>query len=141
MKTRTLFLVSTIVIGLAAGFWLYGGARTMSATVNFDMTAFLAGLVFGFVLPLVVVLPPLLIAKKFWLRERVWPLPSWFVALAVCLLAGSLASEGWILRDEARFSAEVSKTNGSNPYNRARVWPNQTGSLVFVPGEGIHSTD
>ena len=141
MKARIPLLVSAIVFGLATGFWLYGGARTMRETVSFDITAFLSGLAFGVVLPLVVILPPLFTAKKFWLRQKVWPVPSWFVAFAGCLLAGSLASEGWILRDEARFAAEVSKTNSDAPYSRSRAWPNQTGSLVFVPGEGIHSTD
>jgi len=141
MKTRTTLLVSASVIGLAAGFWLYGIGRTMQETVNFKISAFLSGLVLGVILPLVVVLPPLLTAKKFWLREKVWPLPSWLVALAVCLLTGSLASEGWILRDEVRFAAEVAKTNGEAVYSRGRAWPNQICGLVFVPGKGIHSTD
>lgn len=141
MKVRTTLLVSAIVVGLAASFWLYGGARTMRETVSFDIVASVSGFVFGVLLPLVIILPPLLVAKKLWHLEKGWRVPSWFIAFAICLLVGSLASEAWILRDEAQFSAEVSKTNKEVLYSRSRTWPNQTCSLVFVPGQGIHATD
>jgi hypothetical protein len=140
MKTKTTTLVFAIVVGFAVGFWLYGIGRTMRETVNFNTTALLSGLIFGVALPLAVVLL-LLIAFKLCFLERWWPVCLLFVVFAVSLLGGSLASESWILWDEARFSAEVSKANGRNPYSRPRAWPNQGCSLVFVPGMGIHSTD
>jgi len=34
MKARIPLLVSAIVIGLGASFWLYGGARTMGETAS-----------------------------------------------------------------------------------------------------------
>ena len=141
MKARTVLLVLATFIGLAAGFWLYGGARTMQETVGLDISAFLVGLFLSFILPLLVVLPPVITAKKFWLREKVWSWPAWVVAFALSLFAGSLASEAWILADEARFAAEVPKRNSEAIYHRARAWPNQNCSLLFVPGAGIHSTD
>ena len=111
MKVRTTLLISAIVVGLAGSFWLYGSARTMRETVSFDIAAAVSGFIFGVLLPLVVILPPLLMAKKLWHRDKGWRVPSWFIAFAVCLLVGSLASEAWILRDEAQFSAEVSRLN------------------------------
>jgi hypothetical protein len=140
MKSRATLLVSAIVAGLGVGFWLYGIGRTMRENVNFDTTASLSGLLLGVGLPLVVLLPTLIV-KKVWFPEKAWPMSSLLAAFAVALLAGSLASEWWILRDEARFSVEASKTNGGTPYSRSRAWPNQTCSLVFVPGKGIHATD
>ena len=112
----------------------------MRETVNLNTTAFLTGLFFGVALPLVLVLW-LFIAKNLWFREKFWPVSSLFVPIAVSLLVGSLASESWILWDEARFSAEVSKAGGGNPYDRPRAWPNQGCSLVYVPGKGIHAID
>ena len=140
MKSRTTFLVLAIVVGFVGGFWLYGVGRTMRETVNFNTTAFLSGLLLGVGLPLIVVLP-LLIAKKLWFRDKVWPVSLLLVAFVASLLVGSFASEAWILRDEARFSAETTNANPATPYSRPRVWPNQTCGLVFVPGKGIHSTD
>lgn len=140
MKSRATLLLVATVAGLGIGFWLYGIGRTMRETVNFNVTASLFGLLLSIVIPLLVLLP-VLIGKKLWLREKLWPLSSLLVVFATCLLVGSFASELWILRDEARFSAEVAKTNNANPYSRPRTWPNQTCSLVFVPDKGIHGTN
>ena len=141
MKSRTTLLILAIVVGLATGFWLYGMARTLRGTVNFDIATLVTSLLFGVVFPLLIVSPPLLAAKKYWFHDKMWPPPSWFVAFGVCLLVGGLASEGWILHDEARFVEEVSKTNNQVLYSRSRAWPYQNCSLVVVPGEGIHSID
>jgi len=136
MKSRKLFLILEIV-GFGIGFLLYGIGRTMRETVNFNTTASLSGLLLGVVLPLIVILP-VLIAKKLWFRTVAWPGSLLLVAFVASLLVGSLVSEAWILRDEARFSAE---TTNAIPYSRPRAWPNQTCSLVFVPGKGTHGTD
>ena len=141
MKARTILVVLAAVVGLVTGFWLYGMARTMQETVGLDISAFLLALFLSFILPLLVVLPPVITAKKSWLCEKVWTWPVWVIVFALSLFAGSVASEAWILRDEARFGAELSKRNSEALYSRARAWPNSAGSLVFVPGGGIHSTD
>lgn len=139
MKSQTTVAILAIVGAFAVGFWLYGVGRTMRETVNFHASASISGLFLGVALPLAV-LAPLLIAMKLWLREKPWPVSYLVVAFAASLLVGSFASECWILRDEARFSAEAANA-GSNPYSRTRAWPNQTCGLVFEPGKGIHSTD
>jgi hypothetical protein len=141
MNARTLLLPAVIVAGLAVGFWLYGGGRTMCETVGFTVPAFLFGLLLSVILPLILIVLPLLIAKNFWFREKAWPLSSLFMTFAVCLLIGSFASEVWILRDEAKFEDEVKHLDPETPYSRSRAWPNRTTSLVFVPNVGIHATD
>src|SRR3954452_16668495 len=134
MKLRTTVMTLASVGGFVVGFWLYGVGRTMHETVSFHTGASLSGLLLGVALPLMMIVP-LLIAKKPWLREKLWPVPTLLIVVSACLLVGSLASECWLLRDEARFSAEAAKAE-SNPYSRPRAWPNQTGGLVFVPGKG-----
>jgi hypothetical protein len=111
----------------------------MSETFHFNMRASVFGLTLVVAVPLLI-LPILLSAKKLWLPGRSWAASSWLAVLGMSLLVGSLISEMWILRDEARFSAEAAQANG-NRYSRARAWPNQGCSLVFMPGRGIHSTD
>lgn len=112
----------------------------MRETVGFDVAAFGFGLLTGVGLPLFIILP-FLVFKTIRLREKIRPTPWLIAVLAANLLIGSLISEWWILRDETQFSEEVSKADGQNPYSRARAWPNQSCSLVFVPGKGIHATD
>lgn len=142
MKLRTILFVFAMVIVFAIGFWLYGIGRTMRETVAFNTTAFLSGLFLGVGLPLLVILP-LLVAKIIYSHGKVLTVPFSLlvVKFTVLLLVGSIASEVWILRDEASFSAETTKGNVVASYSRPRAWPNQTCSLVFVPGKGIHSTD
>lgn len=140
MKSRVPW-ISAIVIGFAAGFWNYGGVRTMQETVGFDSAAFGFGLLLGVVFfPSMAVLP-LLLARTIWPNLKSWTPPSAFVALGVALLVGSVFSEWWILRDESKFSDEVSQVSLSSPYGRARAWPNEGCRLVFIPGQGIHATD
>lgn len=58
-------------------------------------------------------------------------------------LLGCVCAEGWIVYDEGRFRDEVSRHTAAGfttRYGRARAWPNTNGSLVFVPGRGIHAT-
>jgi glucan phosphoethanolaminetransferase (alkaline phosphatase superfamily) len=131
-------LALAIVVGLVVGFWFYGIGRTMRETVSFNTTASLSGLVLGCVLPLLVLIP-LFVAQKLWFREKTSSVSLLLVVFTVSLLVGSFASEVWILQDETRFSVEADKSN--TLYSRPRSWPNQVCGLVFVPGEGIHSTD
>jgi hypothetical protein len=111
----------------------------MTETFNFNMRAALFGLVLVFTVPLLI-LPTLLSAKRLWLARKERAVSTWLGVLGVSLLAGCLISETCVLRDEARFSTEIAKENG-NRYSRARAWPNQGCSQVFLPGRGIQSTD
>ena len=138
MKAGTLPRFAAISIGLAVGFWFYASARNLSETVNFDVTTFLTSLLVSVVVPLVLA-STIVSAYCLWRRAKDWPPPRTLVLFAFSLLLGSLAAEGWMLQDEALFEREVSSLDSK--YSRARAWPNQTGSLVFVPGRGINGTD
>jgi hypothetical protein len=111
----------------------------MCETIGLQARASLHGLLVSLALPIAFV-APLLLAKKLWLAEDPRPALRVLFAFALCLTAGSIASECWILRDEARFSAEATAANGK-PFSRPRAWPNRAAELVFQPGKGIHSTD
>lgn len=113
----------------------------MQENVTFDLITFLLSISFSVVLPLLIVFVPLTIAKLCWFKANIVPLPSWFAAFGTSLLLASFTSEIWILRDESKFAKEVAEKNPKAPYSRSRGWPNESGSLVFVPGKGIHSTD
>jgi len=134
---RSLFIFTTAV-GLIIGFWFYGVGRTMRETVHFNLTAVSSGMLLGMILPLAAILP-LLIVKRLWFRDTTWAASSLFISLLVSLFIGCFLSEAWMLRDETRFTVEASKVDSI--YSRPRAWPNQTCSLVFIPGKGIHSTD
>ena len=136
MKLR--LLLTGTSLGPIVGFWFYASARNLSATVNFDVSTFLISLVVSVVVPLVLA-TMLVSAYRMSRREKSWPLPRTLGLFALSLVLGSLAAEGWMLRDEAKFASEVSALDSK--YSRARAWPNQTGSLVFVPGRGINGTD
>ena len=138
MKFRKILFVFATTVGLVIGFWFYSIGRTMHETFYFSLAAFSSGMLLGFILPLASIVP-LLVVKRFWFRERIWAVYSLFIVLSVSLLIGCLVSEAWILWDEACFSVEASKFDSI--YSRPRAWPNQTCSLVFIPGKGIHSTD
>ena len=129
------------MVGLCIGFSFYAEGRTMGETVGLTWWGLRCGLFLSLFLPVVFALPAAVAAKIFWLNQKLWPLPKVFFAFTGALLIGSLASEAWILTDEARFAAEVSKTTKKVLYSRDRAWPNSGCSLVFVPGRGIHSTD
>lgn len=128
---------SLFVLLFALGFWLYGGGRTLRETVGFDVLASLSGLFLGFFLPMIFALA-ILVWSRIW-TSQMRRLPVLSSALAMTLILGSVVSEFWILRDEARFSNEASGREVI--YSRERAWPNQDCSLVYVPGQGIHSTD
>jgi hypothetical protein len=140
MKPRATLLSLAIIVGLGLGFWLYGVGRTMCETVGFTTRASLFGLLLSVVLPRVFALS-LFIAKNLWWREKVWPVTTLCIVFGVSLLVGSITSEFWILGDEKKFAAEVSRVSKDNLYSRPRAWPNQICSLVFMPGKGIHATD
>jgi hypothetical protein len=124
----------------------------MAETVGFHVMPSLGGLfvglalplwfvLFGIFVPLVVLLPPVLTATSSRVRVNVRAASTSFLAFAVCLLAGNVVSEACLLVDEARFSAEVANGSRTAIYSRPRAWPNDLGGLVYVPGNGIHSTD
>ncbi len=127
-------------VGLALGFWSYGGGRTLCETVGFDVRASVWGLLTGVGLPLFIILP-VIFFKPIWSGGKIRPAFCLAALIVANLLIGSLISEWWILRDETRFAEEVSKTDGQSLYSRTRAWPNQSCGLVFMPGKGIHATD
>lgn len=136
-SSRAVVAVAAIV-GVAGGFWLYGMGRTMHETVFFSSAATVSGLLFGFALPFALVSAGVLVAENLRASEKRHR-RAILIGLGASLLIGSVASEGWILRDEAAFSAEVRSV--SSTYSRSRAWPNKGCTLVFIPGKGIHSTD
>ncbi len=136
---KLLLLLAGISLGLVVGFWFYASARNLSETVNFDVTTFLTSLVVSVVVPLMFVALPVHASQAVRRGAKSWAPRRVLVAFAASLMLGSLAAEGWMLRDEAKFASEVSSLDSK--YSRARAWPNQTGSLVFVPGRGINGTD
>lgn len=140
MKWKALSLVLAAIAGCVVGFWIYGAGRTMRETVGFDIGSFGCGVLLALGLPYVLV-ALFLIVRQLRPSPTVGCPPSLLIVLSLALLAGSLLSEWWILRDETQFSTEVSKTAQSKIYSRPRAWPNSGCSLVFVPGEGIHATD
>src|SRR5213592_1632317 len=89
--------------GIAAGFFFYAGGRTMAETVGFNGRACFGGLTVALILSLPI-LCCLLLVRMFWhgLSIRI-PAIS-IVAFVLGLLAGSLISEVWIVRDEAAFA-------------------------------------
>ena len=129
MKPKLGF-ASAFVTGLALSFWLYGGGRTMCETVGITWAGFRCGAIVGVGGPMLAALlfVPIVRRKK-----------AFVVALTSAVVAGAIASELWILRDERIFIREVE--NRASLYSRARAWPNHRSSLVFVPGRGIHATD
>lgn len=141
MKTRIAILFAALA-GATFGFWSYGMARTMLETIGFNVRPFLAGVFFAVAGPFMLVAPLVLFVRESPLYPKVWKTPSrCFAGLVAGLFAGSLVSEAAILVDESRFSSEVAHLGGERIYSRARAWPNEICSLVFIPGEGIHSTD
>jgi uncharacterized membrane protein YbhN (UPF0104 family) len=119
--------------GFAVAFWLYGIGRTIHETVGINAAATFSGLAFGVCLPSVILVLVLVVRRSF--RKR-----RWAVALLIlCLLLGSLLSELSILHDEQSFRVEAGAVN--SVYSRARAWPNDGCTLVFVPGKGVHATD
>ena len=138
MNPRNGLIAFAGFITCAVTFHSYGMSRTMCETVGFDITAALKGFLFSGMLPLVALLSAVL-AMKYFKFGRTYI--TWLLAIAFLLPLTCVASEIWILSDEARFAAEVSKARPATAYGRPRAWPNQGCSLVFVPGAGIHSTD
>lgn len=141
MKTRCALAVVAMASTLPIAFWLYGAARTMCETVGFNTRSLVVGAMFGFVAPLLVVLSILFALRM--ARASARPITLTGIASGACLglLAGSLLSESWILADERSFDSEVRHAVPLSPYGRARAWPNETCSLVYIPGKVVHATD
>ena len=139
MKSRAVFLILANAIGLLVGFWLYGAGRTMCETVKFTAKASLFGIITGVLIPLTLITTIYLANRVFLQHRKALLMTPFLVAFAISLIIGSFASEAWILFDENRFFAETS--GARTLYSRPRAWPNHGCTLVFVPGEGVRSTD
>jgi hypothetical protein len=125
------------VSGAAPAFFLYGMARTMSETFGFSATSTASSLMFTVFLAS----PVLLLVVFAGLASRKFDPGVPIVVLAAGLFAGCVASEAWLLIDEARFSSEVAALRPGEFHDRGRAWPFQNAGLVFIPGQGIHATD
>jgi len=76
-------------------------------------------------------------------RRKRWVFLSVLLSLGISAIGG-FAGEANVLIDEARFRHEVEVFHASSDarmYARSRAWPNETGSLVYLRGRGIHATD
>ena len=133
MTWRNGGLAVTAIVAFSLAFWLYGIGRTMSETVTFTTSGVLSGMLLSCFLPLLLILPMIRALRDVRATAKLAAL------IATVLLAGSVASEVAILEDEHRFSMEATRATGV--YSRPRAWPNGAGSLVWVPGRGIHATD
>jgi hypothetical protein len=133
MNWRNCGLVLTTIVAFSLAFWLYGIGRTMRETVTFTASGWVFGMLLSFFLPLLLILPMIRALRDVRATAKLAAL------IGAALLAGSVTSEVAILQDEHRFSMEAARATGV--YSRPRAWPNGAGSLVWVPGQGIHATD
>jgi hypothetical protein len=60
---------------------------------------------------------------------------------ALGALLGAVVAETSISVDEAHFFDDVDSGGASVSYHRARAWPNDSGELVYIAGDGAHATD
>jgi len=123
-----------VAAAFASSFWLYGAGRTMCETTGFTLRASLCGVLLGAGIPAVIGAAVLVVR----LRDP-RAITNRVLWLLLALFSGSGISEAVILRDEQNFFHETHDVQTIR--SRARAWPNTLTSLVFVPGEGIHSTD
>ena len=140
MKAKRTVGTVVVIVGTWMGFWFYNIGRTMRESVNFDVSAIFCGLMLVVLFSMIPVMS-LFILKSIFPSQTKWSLFSLLILFSVSLGSGSLLSEAMLLRDEARFAAEVMRANPQSIYSRPRAWPNQNCDLVFIPGKGIHSTD
>lgn len=117
---RTAFAVTSLACGAAVACW---------ALID-DMDATILALPIGVSALLAALL------RRAELKTLAWS----GVMVAGGLLAGSAASEAWILADESRFADEVA-LHPDMDHDRARAWPNRNAGLVYIAGEGTHATD
>jgi len=119
-----------------AAFYLYSGFRTFSDTVGLTLNLGLWGLVAGLVVPFVVFVPALLSLNNWlWPQQPAKPL---VLLIFASQLTGCVTGEILLTRDEAAFAREAS--GATTLYVRDRAWPNESSSLVYVPGQGIHDS-
>ena len=131
-------LCAASFLGIFIGFWLYSGGRSLAETVGFHLSGLTAGLFLGLLLPLIYIgLPATLLLK--WVGQNKRSVFRVLLMFSLMLLTGCAIAEIRVLKDEAAFATEIK--GRTIIYNRARVWPNQSSMLVFVPGQGIHATD
>ena len=141
MKRHGAIALGTMGFACPLAFWFYGAGRTMYETVGLNIRAMAAGSFIGVICPTLMTISALFVLRRFWTNLKPMTLLSIILGLGIGLSIGSILSEGWILVDESKFASEVHESTSEQGYGRARSWPNEGCSLVYVPGRGIHATD
>lgn len=127
------------VASFVLGAWSYLVARTMQETVGFDLAVTLRALLLPAIIGVLgLALGRLALALS---GDSRWtPMRRLCASWLIPLVVASLPAELWILRDEARFRAEVAAAPDVR-FARARIWPMGTTALVYRPEYGITATD
>jgi hypothetical protein len=125
--------------GSSAGFFLYGGIRSMGETIGFSPSSAGFALIFVAVYGWFFVFA-FFVLRRFVRRKATRPWPPWLRTYAVALAIGCAASEIELLVDEAAFQRDVA-LNPAVAQSRARWWPNGNGGLCYSPERGVWSTD
>lgn len=113
----------------------------MCETVGLNSRSIVAGIFLGMVYPALVTISALFVVGRFWPRMKASSLLTIILGLGIGLVTGGILSECWILADESAFASEIQENGSGKDYDRARVWPNEGCSLVYIPGKGVHATD
>jgi len=130
-------LVALTLAGLS--FYAYGALRTMQENVGLSARPVVVSAACPLVL-LAISVATVLAARSF-ASDRLAISKRMIALLAGCWLLGCATSEVWILADERSFAHELSLRPPTELYSRARNWPNQDCSLVYIPQQGIRATD
>jgi|GEM_PF-1816539 len=135
-KSIYLFLLYGCIAFIS--FHQYGVGRTFVEAVGLTAKGFTAGLLFGFGVPLLILLP--LIALLKYLYTWDWRKTKRLLAVScVFLCAGCVIAEIYVSHDESQFLQLTTDTH--TLISRDRAWPNQSSSLVYIPNQGAHATD
>ena len=140
-KARIAFAMATMVLACPPAFWLYGEVRTMCETIGLNTRSIFASILLGMVYPALMTISALFVVGRFWSRMKASSLLSIILGMGMGLVTGGILSECWILADERTFASEIQQNGSGEHYGRARVWPNEGCSLVYIPGKGVHATD
>jgi len=135
MKVFGLTVWYEVVILLA--FYCYGTGRTMHPEYGFSVTGFLMGLYItllgcGLVFGLVYILTKLVSVKYEIQRNHL-------LVSVLFIICGIAFSEGIILFDEKDFRSEAELNSSS--YQRNRICPFSSSSLIYYPSKGIYACD
>jgi hypothetical protein len=126
-------------IGVAIGFYCYGGGRTFGREVGPALGNVMHGLLA--VAYVVAFVGAWFLLFRTLLPRSQKPAVRSFAAFLVGLLLGAIASEVAISVDERQFDRERLSRGAQLAYDRPRAWPNGSGGLVYIPGRGTHATD